>query len=417
MKQFGKILKFELKYYFKNKVFVGVTIFLVLLISVLMFLPRIVDVFSGNESKDTVAEEGGESPVLLVKAASPEEAETVKGLFETAFSGYDVQITEDSEWDIQEEILSESAECAFVFKNMTSYTYYVDNLSMYDSNTDIADSVLQNLYRMNKMIESGMSEEQAGEIIAVQIENNSVSLGKDQMQNYWYTYIMIFALYMVILLYGQMIATNVATEKSSRAMELLITSAKPVSMMFGKVIVSCLAGFVQLIAVFGSAILFYTINKEQWADNMIVQSIFDMPVSLLAYMLIFFVLGFFIYAFLYGAIGSTASKLEDINTSVMPITMLFIIAFMVVMFSLASGNVDNTLMKVCSYVPFTSSMAMFTRIAMSTVPWYEILISVAILIGSVAGIGVISAKIYRVGVLLYGTTPKIGSILKAVWRA
>lgn len=417
MKQFGKILKFELKYYFKNKVFVGVTIFLVLLISVLMFLPRIVDVFSGNESKDTVAEEGGESPVLLVKAASPEEAETVKGLFETAFSGYDVQITEDSEWDIQEEILSESAECAFVFKNMTSYTYYVDNLSMYDSNTDIADSVLQNLYRMNKMIESGMSEEQAGEIIAVQIENNSVSLGKDQMQNYWYTYIMIFALYMVILLYGQMIATNVATEKSSRAMELLITSAKPVSMMFGKVIASCLAGFVQLIAVFGSAILFYTINKEQWADNMIVQSIFDMPVSLLAYMLIFFVLGFFIYAFLYGAIGSTASKLEDINTSVMPITMLFIIAFMVVMFSLASGNVDNTLMKVCSYVPFTSSMAMFTRIAMSTVPWYEILISVAILIGSVAGIGVISAKIYRVGVLLYGTTPKIGSILKAVWRA
>ncbi len=417
MKQFGKILKFELKYYFKNKVFVGVTIFLVLLISVLMFLPRIVDVFSGNESKDTVAEEGGESPVLLVKAASPEEAETVKGLFETAFSGYDVQITEDSEWDIQEEILSKSAECAFVFKNMTSYTYYVDNLSMYDSNTDIADSVLQNLYRMNKMIESGMSEEQAGEIIAVQIENNSVSLGKDQMQNYWYTYIMIFALYMVILLYGQMIATNVATEKSSRAMELLITSAKPVSMMFGKVIASCLAGFVQLIAVFGSAILFYTINKEQWADNMIVQSIFDMPVSLLAYMLIFFVLGFFIYAFLYGAIGSTASKLEDINTSVMPITMLFIIAFMVVMFSLASGNVDNALMKVCSYVPFTSSMAMFTRIAMSTVPWYEILISVAILIGSVAGIGVISAKIYRVGVLLYGTTPKIGSILKAVWRA
>ncbi|MCI9217048.1 MAG: ABC transporter permease [Dorea sp.] len=417
MKQFGKILKFELKYYFKNKVFVGVTIFLVLLISVLMFLPRIVDVFSGNESKDTVAEEGGESPVLLVKAASPEEAETVKGLFETAFSGYDVQITEDSEWDIQEEILSESAECAFVFKNLTSYTYYVDNLSMYDSNTDIADSVLQNLYRMNKMIESGMSEEQAGEIIAVQIENNSVSLGKDQMQNYWYTYIMIFALYMVILLYGQMIATNVATEKSSRAMELLITSAKPVSMMFGKVIASCLAGFVQLIAVFGSAILFYTINKEQWADNMIVQSIFDMPVSLLAYMLIFFVLGFFIYAFLYGAIGSTASKLEDINTSVMPITMLFIIAFMVVMFSLASGNVDNALMKVCSYVPFTSSMAMFTRIAMSTVPWYEILISVAILIGSVAGIGVISAKIYRVGVLLYGTTPKIGSILKAVWRA
>ena len=61
-------------------------------------------------------------------------------------------------------------------------------------------------------------------------------------------------------------------------------------------------------------------------------------------------------------------------------------------------------------------MAMFTRIAMSTVPWYEIVISIAILIASVIGVGVISAKIYRVGVLLYGTTPKIGSIIKTVCK-
>ena len=62
-------------------------------------------------------------------------------------------------------------------------------------------------------------------------------------------------------------------------------------------------------------------------------------------------------------------------------------------------------------------MAMFTRIAMSTVPVYEIVISIAVLVGSVAGVGFVSAKIYRVGVLLYGTTPKIGSIIKAVWKA
>jgi ABC-2 type transport system permease protein len=62
-------------------------------------------------------------------------------------------------------------------------------------------------------------------------------------------------------------------------------------------------------------------------------------------------------------------------------------------------------------------MAMFTRIAMSTVPAYEIIISVAILIGSVLGVGVLAAKIYRVGVLLYGTTPKLGNILKSVWKA
>ena len=150
---------------------------------------------------------------------------------------------------------------------------------------------------------------------------------------------------------------------------------------------------------------------------MIIASIFDMPLYLLVYMLIFFVLGFFIYAFLYGAIGSTASKVEDINTSVMPLTLLFIAGFLIVMFSMQGGNVDSLLMRICSYVPFTSPMAMFTRIAMSTVPFYEIVISIAVLVVSVFGIGVISAKIYRVGVLLYGTKPKIGSILKAVRKA
>ena len=200
-------------------------------------------------------------------------------------------------------------------------------------------------------------------------------------------------------------------------MEVLITSAKPTSMMFGKVIASCLAGFIQLVAVFGSALLFYNLNKSYWGDNMIIDSIFNIPPELLVYMLVFFILGFLIYAFMFGAVGSTASKLEDINTSVMPITMFFVIAFVVVMISMSSGNIDNTLMTVCSYIPFTSPMSMFTRIAMSTVPWYEIAISIAILIGSTIGVGVLSAKIYRVGVLMYGTTPKISNIIKAVWKA
>ena len=413
MKQFGKILKFELKYYLKNKVFVGVTIFLVLLIAAVMFFPRISAMFEKGDVTDTPTD----LPVMLVKADDPAQTEMVRETFAAAFTGYDVQSTDAEIGDITGKITSEDVECAFVMTGPTSYTYYVNNLSMYDSNSAIADEVLQQIYQLNAMINGGMTAEQAGEVMSIQITGEVESLGKDQFQNFFYTYIMIFALYMVILLYGQMVATNVATEKSSRAMEVLITSAKPNSMMFGKVLASCIAGLVQLVAVFGSALVFYNLNKSYWGDNMIVDSIFNIPPELFVYMLVFFILGFLIYAFMFGAVGSTASKLEDINTSVMPITMLFIIAFFVVMFSMASGSIDNTLMTVCSYIPFTSPMAMFTRICMSTVPLYEILISVAILIGSTLGIGFLAAKIYRVGVLMYGTTPKLGAILKAVWKA
>ena len=414
MKQFGKILRFELKYYLKNKVFVGVTIFLVLLIAAVMCFPRISAMF---DSGDTGEHTPAELPVMLVKAEDSTQAEMVRETFASAFTDYDVQITNAENDEIKDKITSGNVKCAFVMTGLTSYTYYVDNLSMYDSKTTIADEVLQQIYQMNAMINGGMTAEQAGEIMNIQITSEIENLGKDQAQNFFYTYIMIFALYMVILLYGQMVATNVATEKSSRAMEVLITSAKPTSMMFGKVIASCLAGLSQLVAVFGSALVFYNLNKSYWGGNMVIDSIFKIPPELFVYMLVFFILGFLIYAFMFGAVGSTASKLEDINTSVMPITLLFVIAFLVVMFSMSAGNVDNTLMMVCSYIPFTSPMAMFTRICMSTVPLYEILISIAILIGSTVGVGFIAAKIYRVGVLLYGTTPKIGAILKAVWKA
>ena len=252
MKQFEKILKFELKYYLKNKVFVGITVFLVLLITIVMFFPRIMDIFKSDSGTDNTA---SELAVMLVKAESPEQSAIMKEYFASAFTDYDVQSTDEEIDTIKDKILSEEAECAFVINGAASYTYYVNNLSIYDANTGIADEVMQNIYQMNAMIDSGMTPEQAGEIMAVQIDSTTKSLGVDQMQNYWYTYIMIFALYMVILLYGQMVATNVATEKSSRAMEVLITSAKPTSMMFGKVIASCLAGINQLIAVFGAALL------------------------------------------------------------------------------------------------------------------------------------------------------------------
>lgn len=410
MKQFGKILKFELKGYLKNKAFVGITVFLVAAIVIVMFIPNILSVFQSDD------EGTADLPVMLVYAEDETLSGLVKDYFSEAFPDYSVTAADGTVDDIKSQIVDGSAECAFVINSSSSYVYYVNNLSMYDSNTSVADTVLQEVYRVNAMIENGLTPEQAGEIISARIESSTTTLGKDQMQNFFYTYIMIFALYMVIMLYGQMVATNVATEKSSRAMEVLITSAKPASMMFGKVLASCIAGLVQLIAIFGSAVLFYNLNKSSWGNNMIIESIFNIPVEVFVYMLVFFVLGFLIYAFLYGAIGSTASKLEDINTSVMPITFLFIIAFFVVMFSMTGGSVDTVLMKVCSYIPFSSPMAMFTRICMSTVAWYEILISVVLLIASTFGIGVLSAKIYRVGVILYGTPPKLTTIMKTVFK-
>ncbi len=411
MGQFSKIFKFELKGYLTNKVFVGVTAFIMVVLAVVLFFPRVADFFGGDDEPDDPGTvEPGERDVMLVKGGD----ESVRAALQEAFPDYEVRL-EDG--DIQTPVTQGEAECAVELRSLSDFTYYVDNLSMYDTNADTVSGVLTELYRLTAMTEAGVSPERAQEIMSTFTQYEVQSLGVDQGQNFFYTYIMIFALYMVILLYGQMVATNVATEKSSRAMEVLVTSARPNAMMFGKVMASCLAGFTQLVCIFGSALLFYKLNESYWAGVGIMGMFFDMPVALLVYMLVFFILGFLIYAFLYGAIGSTASKLEDINTSVMPVTMIFIAGFMVVVMAMTSGSVDNPLMVACSYIPFTSPMAMFTRIAMSHPAAYEIAISIAILAASCVGVGVVAAKIYRVGVLLYGASPKLKDILKAVKNA
>ena len=415
MKQFGVILRFEMGNYLKNKTFIGVTVFLVLALAILLFFPRIAALFKDDGEPAADAGDGRDRPVMLLDASDEDDENALLQAFSAAFPNYDVRLADAG--DIESAIADGEAECAFVLDGLDRYTYYVDDLSLYDTNTDTADEVLGQVYKLAAMTAVGLTPEQAADILSFQPEHTVQTLGADQGQNFFYTYLMILALYMAILLYGQMVATSVATEKSSRAMELLITSAKPVSMMFGKVIAACLAGLSQLVCVFGTALLFYRLNRSAWGGNMLMGMLFDMPPALLAYMLLYFVLGFFLYAFMFGAVGSTASKLEDINTSVLPVTMLFIVGFFVVISAMSSGTVNSALMKIFSYVPFTSPMAMFTRIAMSTVSWVEIALSTLILAASVIGIGVLAARIYQVGVLLYGSRPKLGDIFRSLRKA
>ena len=410
MKQFFNIFKFEFGSYLKNKVFIGVTLVLVLVIGVVLFWPRISDSLGFGQNTENSEEK---SVIMLSDSTAFNPSQTLE-LFQASMHDKTIELTNKSIDDLTSSVDNEECDGAIVITGPTTYKYIVKNLGLYDATTEIVNEVMQTKYRIESIVNLGVSPEQAGDILSAQIESETIQTGKDQMKNFFYTYILIFALYMAIMLYGQFVATGVATEKSSRAMELLITSAKPVNLMFGKVIGIGSAGILQLVLVFGSSFVFFNINKDYWADNQIVNSIFNMPVSILLYTILFFVLGYFIYSFLYGAVGSLVSKVEDLNTAVTPITFIFIAAFIIIMFSLGSGEVDSLLMVVASYVPLTSPMAMFVRIAMGEVAAYEIIISVAILFASTALIGYLSAKIYQIGVLMYGKTPNLFKAIKSL---
>lgn len=426
MRQFGTIYKFELMSYLRNKIFIAITIIMVVIIAGVLSLPRIIEVigFSEENLEEEVdgfiegdpLEKDGIIFIVDEVAKTQEEWNVTQEIFGNAIWDKEVEVGSCEREEIETKVAAGEYEGAIILHSSTEYTYIANDIGMYDSTEYIVQETMKQKYQLETMTSLGLTVEEASEIMNTEISGEVIMLGKNQMENFFYTYILIFGLYMAILLYGQFVATSVATEKSSRAMELLITSAKTNNLMFGKVLGAGTAGLIQIVAILGVAFIGYGLNQSYWVDNMLVQSIFGMPLSILVYTVIFFILGFTIYSFLYGAVGSLASKVEDINTSVMPITFLFIIAFFIVIGGMTSGNVDSPIMVFASYFPFTSPMAMFARIAMGNVSMTKIVISIILLIISTVAIGILSSKIYRLGVLMYGKPPKIRTVLKLVFR-
>jgi len=411
MKQFFTIFKHELSQYFKNKIFVITTLILILAVSGFLFAPRIGEII--NKSKNAESSEEKKSEVLV--KSDNANLEKLLPAIAASFPQQNVKITNDSVDEIKKQIKEQSVEFAFVLSSdLKSYTYLANVSALQDPNLNTMDNLLKTLYSHAYLKKHGLNDTQIAEVQNPNITHTIESISEDGTKNFWYAYVMVFVLYMVIMMFGQKVAMSVVTEKTSRAMEVLITSASPVALMFGKILASSVAGIFQITAIFGSAFISYNINKSYFKTNAVINTLFNFPASLVGYLLIFFLLGFLIYSFLFGAMASTVSKIEDLSSVVMLIQIIFVAGFVVSTNAMTSGDVNSELMKGLSLFPLASPMAMFTRIAMSEVPGLEILLSVALLILATILIGYIAAKIYRVGVLMYGTRPTLGKIIKAI---
>lgn len=213
-------------------------------------------------------------------------------------------------------------------------------------------------------------------------------------------YFLTFLIYMAVIIYGMMIVTDVAQEKSSRVMEILVSSVSPVTQMFGKILGIALLGLTQVALVF--IVGAYSIRSNADSEGSIVETLQldQLPISLILYAVLFFLLGFLLYATLLAMLGSIVSRVEDANQVVTPVIFLIIAAFFMAMFGMNAP--DSTFITAMSYIPFFSPMLMLMRIGMLNVPLWEIALSIAILAAFVGIFAAIGARIYRGGVLMYG---------------
>lgn len=409
MKGFLSVLRFELTNYFKNKGYLITTSIIVAVLIVGLSLPSFFNVsglFGGDDKKSESSSDEDKTSFVIFDEDNV--IKDVKGL-ENVFINSSWKVAEN-EQEVKDAINNEDAEAGFIITSPTSYKYVVENSSFSDGNQQIFEAYLSRLNRENYLADKGINVNEIDALYNTKISSDVELLGKDSVSNFAYTYGLIFLLYFMIIYYGQLIAVSVTTEKSNRAMEILVTSTSSNALIFGKVIAATIASIVQVGVILGSALVTYKINSEAWGGKL--DFIFNISGETIATFAVFGLLGYLFYAFIFGALGALVSKTEDIGKSASPVTMIFVFVFMAVMFGLRSP--DSMLMNVLSYVPFSSCMAMFVRVAMGSAKAIEVVISLLILAASTGLVGILGAKIYRMGTLRYGNPVKLTNALKSL---
>lgn len=235
-------------------------------------------------------------------------------------------------------------------------------------------------------------------------------------------------IYMFILMYGNMVMQAVLEEKKSRVVEVMVSSVKPVNLLVGKIIGIGLVGLTQLAVwivmttILMTGVSLFISSPDQAVamspgmGDFNIEGIMSMVMSInwlevILYFVLFFIGGYVLYASIFAMFASAVDSEEDTTQFMTPVTLVIFFAFFAGFYSVS--NPDGPLAFWTSLIPFTSPIVMMVRIPFG-IPFWEILLSLVLLYGTFIVISIFAAKIYRVGILMYGKKPSFKEMMKWV---
>ncbi|WP_214741775.1 MULTISPECIES: ABC transporter permease [unclassified Exiguobacterium] len=379
---FGPLYTFTLKSRIRSKAFLISTALTVLFIFGFTNIDRIMSMFEDSEQASA-----------LVVSENTEIVDTMQSL------GYEDVATSDLTEDEARAGINDGEYGVVAF--VEGYDARVISERPEQEFTAILQTSLQQL-RNAELIETSNIDPAVIASLSEPIQLDESYLGRggensdELLSSSALVYVMLMLLYISIITYGSMISTEVTTEKSSRVMELIISTTHPVTHMLAKVTaIGTLALFqIGLFLGFG----YVSASGSELASTVIENA---GNARAVIYLLVFFLLGYLLYASLFAVLGSLVSRVEESQQMVMPVIMLLVAAFLVAMFGL--NNPDATIVTILSFVPFFTPMLMFLRVMLVDVAVWEVALSIGLLMGTIGVTLWIGSKFYRGGVLFYGT--------------
>ncbi len=405
MKDLFTVMEFTIKETIKRKSFIISMLIIIGIIIIGFNVPNIIEAFSKSSDDE-------KAKILIVDEENIFGKELIK--LDTEDEKYEYTITKEniSQDEIKEKINNEEYNSCFIFKkedNTIKIDYVVSSISFGESIPEELLESFQTQYTAVQIQKAGITPEQLQamftqfDVNVIQTDDNAAS------GNIFISMMLSIALFYAIYFCAYQVSTSITTEKTSKIMETLVTSTSPKTIVLGKTLGIGLVGIAQVLIIGATAIL----SANLFLDQEILKGLFDMSSLTPAFYiatLAYFLLGYFMYAFLYALTGSMVTKPEDIQSANGPIAIIVVIGFYLAYFSMMNPASDINLF--AAIFPFSSPFCMPLRILMGSAKTGEIITSVAVIIISIIVIAKISIKIYSSAILNTGTKMNFKSALK-----
>lgn len=330
----------------------------------------------------------------------------------TALTGYKVVFAAQPEKNKLIKKIGNSSKVSLAVVSVKSgaifFDYYIHEAGD-GPDPDLLSSLFKNIYSAQLLSSSGVPSN----IITSVLSNATYNLhqsGKNTFSGYIPALIVSILLFMSIYMYGYWVAVSIASEKSSRVMELLITSTKPSKIVIGKGLAMGFLGLLQLIfIIFVSVAAYKLVYPKNFNLDGLTINFSGFTPFLAIVLIVYFLLGFALYSMVSALAGATVSNSEDVRTAIMPVSIVAVISFY-----FAYGTImlpDSTAALTASLIPFSSPFSMPSRILMASIPIWQIILSLLLLAVTTALMTWISIRLYSSAVLHYGRKLKLSELI------
>lgn len=403
MRDIFTVMKFTMKDMIKRKSFTISTLIILIFIVIGFNIPNLIKSFNGDNSGDKL---------LIIDSKNAFEG-TLENLKEMNL-GYEFEITnEDLKFeDVKKKIEDKEIKEVIIINpenEKIKVSYIVENTTMMHDVPEECVNALTSLYSNLKISKLGLTEQQLQSItpnFEFEIEQTAE---KSASGNVLAMMLMSIVLFYAIYFCAYQVSSSITTEKTSKIIETLVTSTSPKTIVLGKTIGIGLVGLAQMILIVATAL----ISAKTFLEPGVLDSILDMS-NITPYLgmmtIIYFILGYLLYALLYALTGSTVSKPEDIQSANSPIAILAVIGFYLSYFTMMNPTSELNLF--ASLFPISSPFCMPFRIMMGLASFTDVIISIIILTVTIIVVANIAIRIYSNAILNYGSKMSIKDIIK-----